>query len=60
MEKESVFLDVETLSRYHCVLIVTNHSNVDYNLLQEKAALIIDTRNALRLNGLTNGNVVKA
>ena len=60
VEKESVTLDTGTLDRYHCALIVTNHSNVDYKLLQEKAALIIDTRNALRLNGLTNGNVVKA
>ena len=29
-------------------------------LVLEKAQLVIDTRNALKLNGLVNGNVVKA
>ncbi len=59
-ERESVPLSEETVERYDCVVVVTNHSNVDYRLIRKRAKLIIDTRNAFKLNGLTNGNVVKA
>jgi UDP-N-acetyl-D-glucosamine dehydrogenase len=31
-----------------CVVIVTNHSAFDYKGLLERAALIVDTRNALK------------
>ncbi len=60
VEKESVPLNGESISNYHCLVIVTNHSNVDYRLIREKARLVIDTRNALKLKGLVNGNVIKA
>jgi len=33
------------LKRYDCVVIVTNHTNVDYTLLQKQARCIFDTRN---------------
>ena len=57
--KTSVPLERSTVGDYDCLLIVTDHSNVDYDLIREKARLVIDTRNALKLNGLVNGNVVK-
>lgn len=38
----------KNLSSYDCVLIVTNHSNLDYSRLVREARLIFDTRNALR------------
>ena len=59
-EKESIPLDDGAIADFDCLLIVTDHSNVDYDLIREKAGLVIDTRNALKLNGLVNGNVVKA
>ena len=31
-----------------CVVIVTNHSNIDYGGVVEQAKLIVDTRNATR------------
>ena len=31
-----------------CVLIVTNHSVIDYQMLADHAPLIVDTRNAMR------------
>jgi UDP-N-acetyl-D-glucosamine dehydrogenase len=31
-----------------CVVIVTDHSNVDYAMIVERARLIVDTRNALK------------
>ena len=44
----SVPLTVEQLEKADAVLIITDHSNVDYDLVVEKAPLILDTRNALR------------
>ncbi|HWR52101.1 MAG TPA: nucleotide sugar dehydrogenase [Bryobacteraceae bacterium] len=31
-----------------CVVILTDHSNVDYSVVIERAALVVDTRNALK------------
>jgi UDP-N-acetyl-D-glucosamine dehydrogenase len=36
------------VSNFDCVVIVTNHSDVDYTFLVENAALVLDTRNATR------------
>ncbi len=44
--RESIDLTKESLSSYDCVLISTNHAAVDYNLLNEHANLVVDTRNA--------------
>ncbi len=44
----SVDLDAETLARQDAVLIVTNHSSVDYQRLLADAPLVIDTRGVLR------------
>lgn len=57
--KDSIPLTPQTLSSYHCILIVTNHSNVDYQMIKEHARLIIDTRNALGIRGLNDSKVVK-
>lgn len=35
-----------------CVLILTDHDNIDYNLINTYAKLIVDTRNALRKRGI--------
>ena len=59
VEKGSVPLD-GSIVHYDCLVILTDHSNVDYDLIRRKAKLIIDTRNALELNGLVNGNFIKA
>jgi UDP-N-acetyl-D-glucosamine dehydrogenase len=40
-----------------CVVIVTDHKLFDYELLVERAALIVDTRNALK--GFTSTKIVK-
>ncbi len=41
----SVTLTEPTLKRSDCVVILTNHSNVDYDLILRAAPLIVDTRN---------------
>ena len=38
----------ETLKSSDCVVIVTDHSNVDYRFLAKNARLIVDTRNTLK------------
>ncbi len=41
-------LDPETLSKYDCVLILTDHTNIDYELIAREAKLVVDTRNAIK------------
>lgn len=43
----SVALTPEELAAADCVVIVTDHSKVDYEMVVEHARLIVDTRNAL-------------
>ena len=43
-------LTAENLQTYDAVAILTDHSNVDYELVKKQAALIIDTRNVYPLN----------
>jgi UDP-N-acetyl-D-glucosamine dehydrogenase len=40
-----------------CTVIITDHQNVDYALIVERAKLVVDTRNALR--GLTSEKVIR-
>ncbi|KAF0208961.1 MAG: nucleotide sugar dehydrogenase [Actinomycetota bacterium] len=43
-----VDLTAETLAAVDAVVVITDHSEVDYALVVENAALILDTRNALK------------
>ncbi len=43
-----VSLDAGTVSAADALVVVTNHSNVDYALIAEHAQLVLDTRNAMR------------
>ena len=43
-ELEHVPITRETLASYDCVLLVTDHDQVDYEMVLEHAALIVDTR----------------
>jgi len=45
---ESVDLTAETLAEVDAVIIVTDHSNVDYQLVVDESKLILDTRNVLK------------
>jgi UDP-N-acetyl-D-glucosamine dehydrogenase len=44
---------------YDCVVVVTNHSDVDYEALVEDAALVVDLRNATGANGRISEKVWK-
>ncbi len=45
---QSIELTREAVGQADCVLIVTNHSRVDYKWVAENARLVVDTRNATR------------
>ena len=47
-------LNSEVLKRFDGVIILTDHSNVDYELIKNNASLIIDTRNIYPLNNDKN------
>lgn len=45
---ESVELTAEEIAAADAVLVVTDHSNIDYHLVVRNSKLILDTRNALK------------
>lgn len=47
-EVPSVELTAEEIAASDAVLVITNHSNIDYHLVVRSAQLILDTRNALK------------
>ena len=56
----SVALTATNLKKYDCVLISTDHSAVDYDLVIKHAPLVVDTRNATAQKKSPAGRVVKA
>ena len=47
----TVELTEETLQSYDVVVIVTDHTSYDYNLIVDNAKMVVDTRNATRKLG---------
>src|SRR5205823_2414980 len=47
LKMRSIPMTSQTLRRYDCVLVATNHTVYDWQLVADNAKLIIDTRNAL-------------
>ena len=48
LKLDSIDLTLENVKKYDCILLITDHDNVDYELLIESGKLIIDTRGRLR------------
>jgi len=44
----SVDLTADEISKADVVLVITNHSNIDYHLVVRSSKLVLDTRNALK------------
>lgn len=57
--RRSIELHEAALSGFDCVLISTDHDDVDYQFLADHARLIIDTRNAMK-NTSGKAAIVKA
>lgn len=47
----SIELTAENVQKYDAVIIVTDHSNVNYEVIVQNASLIIDTRNTIQSKG---------
>jgi UDP-N-acetyl-D-glucosamine dehydrogenase len=58
--RKSVELSAATLAAFDAVLISTDHTAIDYELIHRSARLIVDTRNALGRRGFTGEHIVKA
>ncbi len=59
-EMRSVALEVDRLDRYDAVVILTDHTDVDYAAIVANAQLVIDTRNATKKVTRGKEKVVKA
>jgi len=57
-ERISVALTDDVLARADAVVIVTDHSAVDYQRLVDKASLVVDTRNALARTKRSRARIV--
>lgn len=47
LDLTGVALTAETVAHADCVLVVTNHSSVDYAVVSKHASIIVDTRDAM-------------
>lgn len=57
---KSVPITPESVASYDAVVIATEHTDVDYEMLVKNAKLIVDTRNAIAHHNIESDNVVKA
>jgi UDP-N-acetyl-D-glucosamine dehydrogenase len=48
---------MEDLGQYDCVVIVTDHSDYDYQQIVDQSQLVIDTRNATA--GINSPRIVR-
>jgi len=58
--RSSVALDRAGLAAFDCALICTDHDSVDYRLIVDACALVVDTRNACASRGIIDGKIVQA
>ena len=59
-DMKSVPLTDEALAGYDAVLILTDHSNIDYNDVVKHSSVVVDTRNACKNVGPGREKVTKA
>ena len=60
IQRKSVELTPENLSKYDCVLISTDHSAYDFEFIAQHSQLIVDTRNATDKITQNKEKIVKA
>ena len=59
-DMESIEITKENLKMYDLVLLSTDHDDYDYQMIYENSLLLVDTRNALKFKGISNGKAIKA
>ena len=60
IHRKSIELTPENIAEYDCVLIATDHSQYDFEVIVKHAQLVVDTRNATRLVKSGRNKIVKA
>jgi UDP-N-acetyl-D-glucosamine dehydrogenase len=60
LDLRSVPLDRDRLARTDCVVVVTDHSAIDWELIGEAAPLVVDTRNVMKTRSGLRARIVKA
>ena len=58
--RKSVDITTAALEAYDAVLIVTDHTGVDYAAIVHRSKLVVDTRNVCARSGIHLPNIVKA
>jgi UDP-N-acetyl-D-glucosamine dehydrogenase len=59
LDMTSVEITKGNLKKYDLVVLSTDHTDYDYQLIFDNAKLIVDTRNAFGKRGFSHGGVVK-
>ena len=57
--QESQPLTPDLVQNVHCVVLATDHSAFDYEMVRQNARLIVDTRNAFGSRGLVSEKIIK-
>ena len=57
-DMKSIDFNADNIAQYDLVLIVTDHSDVDYGFIHEHAQLIVDTRNVY--HSIKSDKIIKA
>ena len=58
--RKSVEMSAAQLKRYDAVLLVTDHDDVDYQLVADHSKLVVDTRNVFARRGIKAEHIFKA
>jgi len=56
----SVELRKDSIRLYDLIILATDHDDYDYDFIRKNAKLILDTRNAFKIKGLSDGKIYKA
>ncbi len=56
-KEEYTSVSLDKIGEYDMVIVVTNHSNYDYDMILEKSKMILDTR--LSFNGRSSENLIR-
>ena len=59
-KEKSLELNVKNIENQDAIVITTDHSNVDYELIGKHAKLIIDTRNVMANIKNPNASILRA
>lgn len=58
--RSAITYDAKTLKGFDAAFIITDHDDVDYQLLVDHCPLIVDTRNVCERTGVSSSKIVKA